>query len=724
MSRNIKEIGKELMGKSLNSFHRKTGLTQLEENNKMQDGILDGILSQVDDAYIEKTEQSNVIHLDGSGDGVVVVDSIEGNTERLLYTPSEPIKNGLVSLIDVRKMDVDNHIIKDEISDNELALHYFTQVKIQDNGLLVEGAENTNHNTASLGYKNTFPKIRSLVITLNKLRDMSPSYLFDLRTGSETYIYSNGVKGVSKLCVDGVEKSIYLNQIPNNKKSVVYVELSSDLENITPSILSRYTKNEGMNAILYSVLIYDRVLTSEELQQIQDYEMSKSFELKSSFEEKVNDEGKYEIEILSNNKNLFDVPNIIKEQMTFTGVSNSKLIAFAKVRKNATYKVSGLYTKSISQLGHGGIYIGLFNNKPNSTDTWYNTQNSTYVYRSESERVPLNTTIQTGSHNYIGIYVGIATGSNYNHIATVTDLQLEESSTSTEYIPHKHNKIKLLLDEPLYKGNKVCMKNGCLGYWKYMNKIVLDGSENWNTAWSGFDNDIIKTFHLEIEDKAQSGNSFCDKFRLATIVGSPTTEFYTTMDGGRKEFAIGIMRTKLTTQNVEGFKTWLSNNPVTVVYELAEPLFIPLTNEYGEPILLEGYENGTIYIDSTIVPTTTVRYTPKMESFKTLKEVNNNNIMLTNDVNDNIIPYMMDVDLMIMEKEMALMSHQYKLRRTGEKDMTSMQKRTQDMLTRLIKGKTLTEQECKTRVVTYLDAGKITDAQADELMLLISEVYA
>ena len=80
MSRNIKEIGKELMGKSLNSFHRKTGVTQLEENNKMQDGILDGILSQVDDVYIEKTEQSNVIHLDGSGDGVVVLDNIEGNT--------------------------------------------------------------------------------------------------------------------------------------------------------------------------------------------------------------------------------------------------------------------------------------------------------------------------------------------------------------------------------------------------------------------------------------------------------------------------------------------------------------------------------------------------------------------------------------------------------------------------------------------------------------------
>ena len=107
MSRNIKEIGKELLGKSLNSFHRKTGLTQLEENNKMQDGILDGILSQVDDAYIEKTEQSNVIHLDGSGDGVVVLDSIEGNTEKLEI--NNLITNGLVCWLDGRDGEVENY---------------------------------------------------------------------------------------------------------------------------------------------------------------------------------------------------------------------------------------------------------------------------------------------------------------------------------------------------------------------------------------------------------------------------------------------------------------------------------------------------------------------------------------------------------------------------------------------------------------------------------------
>ena len=167
---------------------------------------------------------------------------------------------------------------------------------------------------------------------------------------------------------------------------------------------------------------------------------------------------------------------------------------------------------------------------------------------------------------------------------------------------------------------------------------------------------------------------------------------------------------------------WFRNNPTKVVYPLAEPIYEEVLNEYGEPILLEGYENGTIYIDSTIVPNTTIRYTPKMESFKTLNEVSNNNTMLANDINENIIPYMMDVDYMIMEKELCLLNTK-NIRKMEVLDMTSMQKRTQEMLERLIKGKTLTEQECKTRVTTYLNAGKITDEQAEELMLVISEIY-
>ena len=139
---------------------------------------------------------------------------------------------------------------------------------------------------------------------------------------------------------------------------------------------------------------------------------------------------------------------------------------------------------------------------------------------------------------------------------------------------------------------------------------------------------------------------------------------------------------------------------------------------------LSKINNLLATLQSKNIDATIKNINAEIESIKTtLNEVNNNNIMLTNDIDDNIIPYMMDVDLMIMEKEMALMSHK-NIRTIGVKDMTSMQKRTQDMLERLIKGKTLTEQECKTRVTTYLNAGKITDAQAEELNFLIDEIYA
>ena len=114
-----------------------------------------------------------------------------------------------------------------------------------------------------------------------------------------------------------------------------------------------------------------------------------------------------------------------------------------------------------------------------------------------------------------------------------------------------------------------------------------------------------------------------------------------------------------------------------------------------------------------------------MESFKAVKEVKSNNSLLSNDINESIIPYMMEVDMLIMEKEMSLFSSLNKnIRKMEVLDMTSMQKRTGEMLTRLIKGKTLTKEEAQTRVTVYLNAAKITDEQAEELMLLIDEVYA
>lgn len=52
-----------------------------------------------------------------------------------------------------------------------------------------------------------------------------------------------------------------------------------------------------------------------------------------------------------------------------------------------------------------------------------------------------------------------------------------------------------------------------------------------------------------------------------------------------------------------------------------------------------------------------------------------------------------------------------------------MMKRTYDMLVRLINTRILDADESKQRVLLYLDAERITQEMADDLFLLIDEVY-
>ena len=52
-----------------------------------------------------------------------------------------------------------------------------------------------------------------------------------------------------------------------------------------------------------------------------------------------------------------------------------------------------------------------------------------------------------------------------------------------------------------------------------------------------------------------------------------------------------------------------------------------------------------------------------------------------------------------------------------------MMKRTYDMLVRLIRTRILDADEAKQRVLLYLDAERITQEMADDLFLLIDEVY-
>ena len=678
MSKNIKDIGKELLGRGLNSFHRKIGLTQLEKNNKMQDGILNGILSQVDDAYIEKTEQSNVIHLDGSGDGVVVVDSIEGNTMVNCVTSYELAKFSL-----------------------------YNATKQNDEYFKIQYGQNVNASAVKVRVGTHIYKPSTTYTVIVDIKENTCGKKLGLSAINSALLpISSPYRDFSNLI--GVSKSLITTR----------ADLNVDDKGNKP-IMDLYfgiweeDNGDLSNHITFRYWILEGDWTNREIPPF-------FLGLQSSFEEKVNDEGKYEIEILSNSENILNMS--FKSVVNATCTNNKGVYTITP--KNTTKNQAMVFNTYIPKGTY--YYKGI-----GSSATQFIDINNTIVAncgQRKEYQIVLDRDVYNITYNWQ------STGTT-NSFTFDTTTEMVTKNQITNFVPHKQNKIKLLLDEPLRAidniKDRLCVKDGKLVVERNCKEIIYDGKENdWKLSPLGTCENN-QTFQIQnvvgLPNSQSSSYSINNRFvGLVPIDGSKLHDKeYLLVDGKYGVCVIKIAKNKLTEESVNGLKTWLQSNPVKVIHNLEKPYYEEVLNEYGEPILLEGYENGTLYIDSTIVPTTTVRYTPKMESFKTLKEVKAKNAINDFDVTNNVIPYMMEVDIKLTELEMsAISTYNIKnIRKMEVLDMISMQERTFKMLERLIRGKSHTKQEMIDRVLLYEQAKRITTEQALELNLIIEEVY-
>lgn len=170
-------------------------------------------------------------------------------------------------------------------------------------------------------------------------------------------------------------------------------------------------------------------------------------------------------------------------------------------------------------------------------------------------------------------------------------LQLEEGTVATPYEPYKESKQELYLDEPLYANNELCVHNGKLGYWKKNKKVIFDGSvdEPWkmaDTNWWGIPL-IDCVFSTSI-------NTICDKLK------SVSYDYRNTMNSiycGSKN-----LYTRVVAESVSAYTQMLQANPITVIYELAEPVFVPVLENTPQWIL-DSFDNCKLSIDSNIPAT-------------------------------------------------------------------------------------------------------------------------
>ena len=333
--------------------------------------------------------------------------------------------------------------------------------------------------------------------------------------------------------------------------------------------------------------------------------------------------------ILSKNKNLFDKQ--VKENYCLLHNTDGSVYE----SPNASYCISD--------------YIKL----PSNTNIKISSLSWARVYLYNDKKQVVNFIIGQGTQSFefnMGQSCFIRLSFAKSDLDT---LQLSINASNTEYVEPKSHKTEILLDEPLRRlpnnvydniakiGGKWCIVKNC-------KKVVVDGSENGWTLMKDNGNNI--TFRLH-------NNLVTDAYRNPPCISNL---FIQDMTGGlikadnsmriteySSEQRLFLVPTKDKCSDLQSFKQWLSENPVTVIYQLAEPIIEELPNG----ITLQGFDDTTMYIENTITPTVSYGYNaliPYKEELKTQKEEVENNTL---DIENNIIPYLMDMEfnLMLME---------------------------------------------------------------------------
>ena len=273
-------------------------------------------------------------------------------------------------------------------------------------------------------------------------------------------------------------------------------------------------------------------------------------------------------------KNLFDITkhNLSKDEdgdyIATNYYADGKAVKY-NLKKNATYRVTT----------EDNFFGSSFNLSVNGQ--WVNINTPSQV---------IFTTDDSGEY-YIRIGSGIYNAKNDK---LPKNIQIEEGIQSTSYEPYKSNTLTTPSDLELREIGGVRDELDCLTgeMTQRIGEIVLDGRENWE---SHTDKTNTKVFSLTIKNLKQiDQHIICDRF--PTNVAGDVEK----INNMGNVVYVAILKSKA--DNLEKFKSYLSQNPITVQYLLAtesiKTVDLTTVNEKGETTHFMPLE-GTMNVQSS-----------------------------------------------------------------------------------------------------------------------------
>lgn len=257
-------------------------------------------------------------------------------------------------------------------------------------------------------------------------------------------------------------------------------------------------------------------------------------------------------------------------------------IEFKDVWKNLVKQMNWKQLPSISTgatvtivNGYGTDFIEVDNTK-NYIFSYSGTAGAKYVvyYDENKNFLGYDTNLQIDNYKNWNVtkYVRLRIDCSEN---AVTNLQLEIGTVATPYDPYKEQTVYF----PLGEGQKL-MEGSYLaddGIHHTRKKVVLDGTK---TGWYTLANQTSTNtsyFCIPISDMKKASTLICDKFINRNVWNTDEEAIQSIIDN--------YIRLRINTSRastVAELKTWLSNNPIIVEYELAEEEIVPYTETQKE----------------------------------------------------------------------------------------------------------------------------------------------
>lgn len=322
-------------------------------------------------------------------------------------------------------------------------------------------------------------------------------------------------------------------------------------------------------------------------------------------------DGTDEIVVSSVNENLFDEDNVI-----FTTIGSN----YGVVEKVGVGRYRYIGSSDASK--NWGIAFKQVKFPPNSNfsisfkkDIKKSNYERLYI-KSSSGSVILDKVVDSREFNFttgvddtyiFSFYCGNGTVANIEF--ELYDVCIKNKHSNFEYTPHQSDKKRLLYyneetqawEKPILREWDSIEKHadGKYYYHQRSGEVVLNGSESWTISTSLEKTNTIFAY-TNVPKNILNQYLLCDRFAYEKALDGYDMEGVRINNGVQ----IRILKSKLSTQDVAGFKQWLQANNVTVVYPLAQEKVYECTN-----IDLITYANETNYIvnSGVLSPKTTLK---------------------------------------------------------------------------------------------------------------------